>query len=70
MDVPGLTDDTYFAVHPTNLNPAGEGMAVGRRVTERGLDDTGAAGTGNAVGGGIMDIGDMRQFSGSSVLFS
>ena len=70
MDVPGLTDDTYFSIHPTNLNPAVEGMAAGRRVTERGLDDTGSTTSGNAVGGGIMDIGDMRQFSGSSALFS
>ena len=65
MDVPGLADDTYFAVHPTNQNPSLEGMVAGRRVTERGLDDTGAGG-----GGGIMDIGDMRQFSGTSALFS
>jgi hypothetical protein len=67
MDVPGLSDDTYFTVHPTNLNPAVEGMAGGRRVTERGLDD---AGTGAGAGAGIMDIGDMRQFSGTSALFS
>jgi hypothetical protein len=63
MDVPGLSDDTYFTVHPTNLNPAVEGMAAGRRVTERGLDGAG-------TGAGIMDIGDMRQFSGTSALFS
>ena len=65
MDVPGLSDDTYFAVHPSNLNPAVEGMAAGRRVTERGLD-----GAGTGTGAGIMDIGDMRQFSGTSALFS
>jgi hypothetical protein len=65
MDVPGLSDDTYFAVHPSNLNPAVEGMAAGRRVTERGLD-----GAGTGAGAGIMDIGDMRQFSGTSALFS
>lgn len=67
MDVPGLSDDTYFAVHPTNKNPTLEGMAAGRRVTERGLDDTGA---GAGSGSGIMDVGDMRQFSGTSALFS
>jgi hypothetical protein len=67
VDVPGLSDDTYFAVHPTNLNPMLEGMAAGRRVTERGLDDAGA---GAGTGAGIMDIGDMRQFSGTSALFS
>ena len=61
MDVPGLSDDTYFAVHPTNLNPELGGMVAGRRVTERGLDGAGT---------GIMDIGDMRQFSGTSALFS
>ena len=65
MNVPGLSDDTYFTVHPANLNPAVEGMAAGRRVTERGLD-----GTGTGTGTGIMDIGDMRQFSGTSALFS
>ena len=71
MDVPGLADDTYFAVHPSNLNPELGGMAGGRRVTERGLDDAGAgAGAGTGTGTGIMDIGDMRQFSGTSALFS
>ena len=69
MDVPGLSDDTYFAVHPSNLNPELGGMAGGRRVTERGLDDAGA-GAGTGTGTGIMDIGDMRQFSGTSALFS
>jgi hypothetical protein len=69
MDVPGLADDTYFTVHPTNLNPELGGMVAGRRVTERGLDDAGA-GTGAGTGAGIMDIGDMRQFSGTSALFS
>jgi hypothetical protein len=42
-------------------------MVAGRRVTERGLDDAGA---GTGTGAGIMDIGDMRQFSGTSALFS
>jgi hypothetical protein len=67
MDVPGLSDDTYFTVHPANLNPELGGMVAGRRVTERGLDDAGA---GTGTGAGIMDIGDMRQFSGTSALFS
>ena len=69
MDVPGLSDDTYFTVHPANLNPELGGMIGGRRVTERGLGDASASGGGDGASG-IMDIGDMRQFSGTSALFS
>lgn len=65
MDVPGLSDDTYFSVHPANTNPALEGMVAGRRVTERGLGDTGLVND-----EGVSGVGDMRQFSGSTTLFS
>ena len=61
--VPGLSDDTYFTVHPANTNPALEGMVGGRRDNERGL---GAGGD----GGGIQNVGDLRQFSGTTALFS
>jgi len=64
--VPGLSDDTYFAVHPTNMNPLVEGMVGGRRVTERGL------GYGSRSSGtdGVLEVGDIRQFSGTNALFS
>jgi hypothetical protein len=69
--IPGLSDDTYFSIHPSNMNPEAEerasqleGMVGGRRTTERGLGD----GIGN--GTGILDVGDIRQFSGTSALFS
>jgi len=62
-----LRDDTYISVHPANRNPALEGMAGGRRTTERGLGvatvDTSASES------NIHNIGDFRQFNGS-VLFS
>jgi hypothetical protein len=65
--VPGVADDTYFTVHPTNMNPALEGMVGGRRNNERGL---GSGGTNNADdNGGIQSVGDIRQFSGISSLF-
>ena len=71
IDVPGLSDDTYFSVHPTNKNPSLEWMVGGRRVTERGMDGGGSgSGSSSGSGSGIMDIGDMRQFSGTSALFS
>jgi len=62
--VPGISDDTYFAVHPSNRNPAVEGMAGGRRDNEHGL--------GEGIGGdrGIQGVGDIRQFSGTNTLFS
>ena len=41
-----------------------EGMVGGRRTNERGLGD----GFGN--GNGILDVGDIRQFSGTRALFS
>lgn len=69
--VPGLSDDTYFSIHPSNMNPEAEerssqleGMVGGRRITERGLGD------GIANGNSIQNVGDMRQFSGTSALFS
>jgi hypothetical protein len=37
-------------------------MVGGRRTTERGLGD--------GIGNGILDVGDIRQFSGTSALFS
>ena len=62
--VPGISDDTYFQVHPANTNPALEGMVGGRRNTERGL------GAGSGESGGIVNVGDLRQFSGTTALFS
>jgi hypothetical protein len=69
--IPGLSDDTYFSIHPSNMNPEAEdrsnqleGMVGGRRTNERGLGD----GFGN--GNGILDVGDIRQFSGTRALFS
>ena len=71
--IPGLSDDTYFAVHPENMNPEVaeraaqlEGMAGGRRTNERGLGEGFAPHNEN----GIHNAGDMRQFSGISALFS
>jgi hypothetical protein len=61
--VPGIADDTYFTVHPTNTNPALEGMVGGRRDNERGLGNAGSD-------GGIQNVGDLRQFSGTTALFS
>jgi len=70
-NIPGLSDDTYFAVHPSNTNPEAEerasqleGMVGGRRINEVGL------GNGFAQGSGIQDVGDIRQFSGRNALFS
>jgi hypothetical protein len=63
--VPGISDDTYFTVHPANTNPALEGMVGGRRNNERGL---GAGAGGDASG--IQNVGDIRQFSGTTALFS
>jgi hypothetical protein len=62
MTVPGIADDTYFTVHPANTNPALEGMVGGRRDNERGL--------GAADNSGIQNVGDLRQFSGTTALFS
>lgn len=69
--IPGLSDDTYFSIHPSNMNPEAEeratqleGMVGGRRTNERGLGE----GIGN--GDGIQHVGDIRQFSGTSALFS
>jgi hypothetical protein len=73
--VPGLSDDTYFAVHPVNMNPAAaersaqlEGMVGGRRINEQGC----GLGKGFVAQNesGIHNVGDMRQFSGTSTLFS
>lgn len=71
--IPGLSDDTYFSIHPSNMNPETEdrskqleGMVGGRRTNERGLGD----GFGNGNGNGILDVGDIRQFSGTRALFS
>jgi hypothetical protein len=71
--VPGLSDDTYYTVHPENMNPDAadraaklEGMAGGRRTNERGLGEGFASHNEN----GIHNAGDMRQFSGISALFS
>jgi hypothetical protein len=58
-----LQDDTYISVHPSNRNPALEGMAGGRRITGH----SGAAV--NDSGSNIQNIGDFRQFSGAA-LFS
>ena len=67
--VPGISDETYYTVHPSSRNPALEGMVGGRRDNERGLGE-GFAGGGGGGGGGIQDVGDIRQFSGTNVLFS
>jgi hypothetical protein len=71
--VPGLSDDTYFAVHPDNMNPETvertaqlEGMVGGRRINERGLGEGFAPQNENR----IHNVGDMRQFSGTNTLFS
>jgi hypothetical protein len=70
-NIPGLSDDTYFTVHPSNMNPEAqerssqlEGMVGGRRINERGLGD------GFPPMNGIQDVGDIRQFSGTNTLFS
>ena len=65
--VPGISDDTYYSVHPSNRNPALEGMVGGRRDNERGLGE-GFGGAGGA--GGVQGVGDIRQFSGTTALFS
>lgn len=71
-----LQDDTHISVHPTNRNPVLEGMVGDRRVTERGMGVNGFGGmnsggnNGNGQDGGIQNIGDLRQFSGASALFS
>ena len=65
--VPGISDDTYYTVHPSNRNPALEGMVGGRRDNERGLGE-GFGGAGGA--GGVQGVGDIRQFSGTTTLFS
>jgi hypothetical protein len=69
--VPGISDDTYFSVHPSHRNPELEGMVGGIRNTERGLGsgDNGDNGD-NGSGNGIQSVGDMRQFSGTNALFS
>jgi hypothetical protein len=56
--VPGLTDDgdMNFSVHPANRNPQ---SAAGR-------GDLGDSGSGS----GIQNVGDIRQFSGTTALFS
>lgn len=71
--VPGLSDDTYFAVHPDNMNPeaseratALEGMAGGRRTNERGLGE----GFASYNGGELHNVGNMREFSGTNTFFS
>jgi hypothetical protein len=64
--VPGLSDDTYIAVHPANSNPALEGMVGGRRVSESG----GALASANGTIPGVQGVGDIRQFSGTTALFS
>jgi hypothetical protein len=53
----------YFSVHPTNRNPAIEGMVGGRR-------DLGASGGASSSADGIQNVGDIRQFSGTTALFS
>jgi len=63
--VPGISDDTYFNVHPLHRNPTLEGMVGGRRDNERGL---GGATSGYQTS--IQDVGDIRQFSGTNALFS
>lgn len=62
--VPSISDDTYYAVHPLNRNPALEGMACGRRDNKRGL------GEGFSSSSNIQGVGDIRQFSGTNTLFS
>jgi len=52
----------YFSVHPTNRNPAIEGMVGGRR-------DLGSS-SGASSADGIQNVGDIRQFSGTTALFS
>jgi hypothetical protein len=71
--IPGLSDDTYFSIHPSNMNPEAEeratkleGMVGGRRMNERGLGN----GFDNRNGSSIQDVGDIRQFSGTAALFS
>jgi hypothetical protein len=71
--VPGLSDDTYFAVHPNHANPDTftrtaqlEGMACGKRTNERGLGE----GFAPHDGTNVQNVGDMRQFSGETALFS
>jgi hypothetical protein len=62
--VPGVSDDDmYFSVHPTNRNPALEGMVGGR-------NNLGGAGGGGDGGSSIQNVGDLRQFSGTTALFS
>jgi hypothetical protein len=62
--VPGLSDeDMYFSVHPTNRNPATEGMVGGRR-------DLGSNGSEIGSESSIQNVGDIRQFSGTTALFS
>jgi hypothetical protein len=48
------------------MNAQLEGMACGRRMNERGLGEGFAPQDGN----GIQNVGDMRQFSGETALFS
>jgi hypothetical protein len=63
--VPSLSnDDMYFSVHPTNRNPAIEGMVGGRRDLGSG------AGASSSSADGIQNVGDIRQFSGTTALFS
>lgn len=72
-NIPGLSDDTYYSVHPENMNPEVaeraaqlEGMVGGRRINERGLGE----GFAPQNETGIHNVGDIRQFSGTSALFS
>ena len=71
--IPGLSDDTYFSVHPENTNPEVaeraaqlKDMVGGRRINERGLGE----GFASQDEMGIHNVGDIRQFSGTSALFS
>lgn len=70
MTVPNLSDDTYFSVHPTNKNPAMEGMVGGRRISEQGHSTNHALASVDSGSGGVVGVGDIRQFSGTTALFS
>ena len=65
--VPSISDDTYIAVHPSNRNPAVEGMVGGRRDNQSGIA---SLGEGGGSSDGIQAVGDIRQFSGTTALFS
>jgi hypothetical protein len=59
--VPSISDDTFYKIHPSNRNPLLGGMPT---ENERGLGDE------YGTGGRIQEVGDIRQFSGESALFS